>query len=106
MPNHPGRKPGSAGPDPELIRRTRDGVLQTQAQAAAVVCATQRTWQDWERGQRRMPLVAWQVYVLHHCLPGGMLAPDQWTHWLRPEWMPLLAARPNVKFSGRQRQRR
>lgn len=90
MANHPGRKPGSAGPDPELIRRTRDGVLQTQAEAAAVVCATQRTWQDWERGQRRMPLVAWQVYVLHHCLPGGMLAPEQWTHWLRPEWLLLL----------------
>lgn len=43
MTNHPGRKPGSAGPDPELIRRTRDAVCQTQAQAGAVVCATERT---------------------------------------------------------------
>lgn len=91
MSNHPGRKPGSAGPDPDLIRSTRSGVLQTQSQAAAVVCATERTWQDWEAGRRRMPAVAWQVYILHHCLPGGMLSPAQWAEWLRPEWRALLA---------------
>jgi hypothetical protein len=38
-----------------------------------------------------MPAVAWQVYILHHCLPGGMLSPAQWAEWLRPEWRALLA---------------
>ena len=89
MTNHPGRKPGSAHPDPELIRETRGGVCQTQAQAAAVVHATVRTWQDWEAGRRRMPLVAWQVYLLRHCQPGEMLRPAQWRQWL-PEWMAAL----------------
>lgn len=90
MSNHPGRQKRWHGPDPVLIRTIRDGVLQTQVQAASIVHVTERTWRDWEAGQRPMPLVAWQVFILHHCLPGGMLSPAQFAQWLRPEWMKLL----------------
>lgn len=85
MTNHPGRKPGSAHPDPALIKATRGGVLQTQTEAAETVHASLRTWQDWEAGKRRMPLAAWELYITVHCLPGGMLRAAQWHEWLRPE---------------------
>ncbi len=90
MTNHPGRAPGSDHPDPALIRETRDGVLQTQTEAARTVHASLRTWQDWEAGKRRMPLAAWELYLAVHCLPGGMLQAEQWQHWLRPELVELL----------------
>ncbi len=91
MTNHPGRKPGLPSPEPDLIRATRDGCLQTQEQAASVVHATRRTWQDWESGARRMPRVAWEVYLLHHCRPGGMLRAGEWSDWLRPEFAELVS---------------
>lgn len=91
MPNHPGRKPGSAHPDPALIRSTRDGVLQTQTQAAETVHAKLRTWQDWESGTARMPLASWELYLAVHCLPGGMLRARDWRQWLRPELVSALS---------------
>ena len=92
MTNHPGRRPAPDRPDPATIREARDGVLQTQAEAAACVHATRRTWQEWEAGTRKMPLAAWELYLLYHCRPGGMLRAEQWAQWLRPAFVTLLAS--------------
>lgn len=72
-------------PPRTLIRETRDGVCQTQTQAAATVYASLRAWQRWERGDRAMPRASWELYLAHHCAQGGMLRPDDWGAWLRPE---------------------
>ncbi|MCK6431898.1 MAG: XRE family transcriptional regulator [Aquabacterium sp.] len=84
MANHPNRKARVAeSPPPELIADTRSGVLQTQAEAAAEVYATARTWQDWEAGRRRMPRAAWELFLLAHCAAGHLRAQD-WREWIRP----------------------
>jgi putative transcriptional regulator len=49
-------------PDAIAIARKRAG--HTQAQAGAAVGACKRTWQDWELGQRSMPLSAWWLYLV------------------------------------------
>lgn len=51
-------------PTPESIVTARLRAGHTQAQAGAAVGATERTWQDWERGQRAMPASAWWLYLL------------------------------------------
>ena len=84
MANHPNRKArGAESPPPELIADARSGVLQTQAEAAAEVYATARTWQDWEAGRRRMPRAAWELFLLAHCAAGHLRAQD-WREWIRP----------------------
>ena len=85
MPNHPGRKPGSASPDPALIRSARERASQTQTAAAETVHATLRTWQDWEAGKRSMPRAAWELYLVAHCVAGGKLLAIDWEDWIRPE---------------------
>lgn len=52
-------------PTPESIRAARTVAGLTQAEAAAVVHRpSYRTWQDWERGRARMPLDAWELFLL------------------------------------------
>lgn len=77
-------------PPPELIRTTRDGVLQTQTQAAATVYAKLRTWQRWEAGDRAMPRATWELYLAHHCAFGGLLRASEWEQWLRPQLVAAL----------------
>ena len=37
----------------------------TQAEAAAIVHRpSYRTWQDWERGRAKMPLDAWELFLI------------------------------------------
>lgn len=52
-------------PAPEMIRAARVAAGLTQAEAAAVVHRpSYRTWQDWERGRSKMPLDAWELFLL------------------------------------------
>ena len=70
MPNHPNR--GPKGPFVELadifgarLNATRaPAPLMTQRQAGELIYATERTWQDWEAGRRRMPYAAMQLFLL------------------------------------------
>lgn len=66
-------------PTPESIRAARVAAGLTQSEAAAVVHRpSYRTWQDWERGVARMPLDAWELFLLktgQH--PVAQLAPRQ-----------------------------
>lgn len=48
----------------DAIATARKRAGHTQAQAGAAVGACERTWQDWERGQRAMPPSAWLLYLL------------------------------------------
>lgn len=53
-------------PDPtsEAIATARGRAGHTQVQAGASVGSTARTWQDWERGARPMPLAVWWLYLI------------------------------------------
>mgnify|MGYP000862311218 CR=1 FL=1 len=68
MPNHPNRgaKAPSANPSPVEIRAARGAAGLTQAQAAALVHATPRNWQQWEQTEganvRRMHPGLWELF--------------------------------------------
>lgn len=69
MPNHPNRgsKGPSSNPLPEEVRAARDAAGLTQAQAAALVHATLRNWQQWEdttggTNARRMHPGLWELF--------------------------------------------
>ena len=51
-------------PAPDAIRAARRSAGHTQTEAAELVGAAYRTWQDWEAGLRQMPAAAWEVYLL------------------------------------------
>jgi DNA-binding transcriptional regulator YiaG len=52
-------------PTPEAILAARKAAGLSQAQAAAVVHRpSYRTWQDWERGRAKMPLDAWELFMI------------------------------------------
>lgn len=68
MANHPnrGRDRGKAGTTPtaEMILLAREAAGLTQEAAALVVYTSWRTWQDWERGERRMHPAFWELFLL------------------------------------------
>lgn len=54
-----------AQPTPTQIKAARETVGDTQAQAAARVHSpSYRAWQNWEDGSRKMPLAAWELYLI------------------------------------------
>lgn len=69
MANHPNRGPRgpSANPAPAAIRATREAAGLTQAQAAKLVHATLRAWQNWEaplgNSARRMHPGLWELFL-------------------------------------------
>lgn len=69
MPNHPNRGPKgpASNPSPEEVRAAREDAGLTQAQAAALVHATLRNWQQWEdttggTNARRMHPGLWELF--------------------------------------------
>ena len=68
MPNHPNRGPKgpSANPAPAEVRAARESAGLTQAQAAALVYASLRNWQQWEQAEgsnaRRMHPAIWELF--------------------------------------------
>jgi len=51
-------------PSPEDVKVARIASGLTQEQAGAAVGVARRTWQDWERGQRRMPPGLFELFGL------------------------------------------
>ena len=64
MSNHPnrGRSNPAANPTPAQIRTARDSAGLTQTEAACLIYATRRAWQEWEAGNRRMHPGLWELF--------------------------------------------
>lgn len=68
MPNHPNRgsKGPASNPSPEDVRAAREAAGLTQTQAAALVHASTRNWQQWEQAEganvRRMHPGLWELF--------------------------------------------
>lgn len=64
--NHPNRSKTNRGPGfnprPAEIVRAREAAGLTQTEAAELIFASLRTWQDWEGGQRRMYASDWELF--------------------------------------------
>jgi len=81
MSNHPNRSAGhpARNPSPAEVRAARDAAGLTQAQAAALVHATARNWQQWEQEEgsntRRMHPGLWELFRLKTDDSRGYYAP-------------------------------
>ena len=68
MTNHPNRSSGhpARNPTPAEVRAAREAAGLTQTQAAALVRATARNWQQWEQTEgsnvRRMHPGLWELF--------------------------------------------
>lgn len=49
-------------PSPDDVRLARKNTGLTQEQAAQVIGATRRAWQEWEAGRRNMPPAKWELF--------------------------------------------
>lgn len=64
MTNHPNRGrwgPGS-NPTPAMVRAAREAAGLTHREAAAIVYCSERAWQDWEAGARKMHPAMWELW--------------------------------------------
>lgn len=50
-------------PSTDEILTSRLAAGDTQEQAGSRVYVRERTWQDWERGERSMPSAAFELYL-------------------------------------------
>lgn len=94
MPNHPGRKPGPAPlrMTPEQLRDLRARSLLTQQRAADWAGVALRTLQQYEAGDRAMPMSASGLLCLSCWVmgaPAGPLAP-----WLPTEVADIISKQP------------
>jgi DNA-binding transcriptional regulator YiaG len=53
-----------SSPTPNQIIAARRTAGHTQTEAARIVFVVLRTWQDWEGGKYKMPMVAYLLYQL------------------------------------------
>lgn len=53
----------SMSPSPDDVRQARKNTELTQEQAAQVIGATRRAWQEWEAGRRNMPSAKWELFL-------------------------------------------
>ena len=51
-------------PSLDAIKSARVSAGLTQEEAGAVVKSARRTWQDWERGRRKMPAGLFDLFKL------------------------------------------
>jgi len=51
-------------PTPKKIKAARKKAGLTQTEAAELIGAAMRTWQDWESGARNMPIAKWELWLL------------------------------------------
>lgn len=70
MTNHPNRGPkGPVFPAPDEIFGCRFNARLTKTECADLVHVALRTWQQWEAGDRRMPLAAWELFCIKLGIP-------------------------------------
>ena len=55
---------GTDHPSPDAIKSARVAAGLTQEEAGAEVKSARRTWQDWERGRRKMPAGLFDLFKL------------------------------------------
>lgn len=51
-------------PTPDAVRQARRAAGLTQTEAAKIVSASMRAWQQWESGERTMPPGLFELYML------------------------------------------
>ena len=52
-------------PTPEEIKMARVTVGLTQEQAGAIVHSpSRRAWQNWERGESKIPMAEWELFLI------------------------------------------
>ncbi|HLR29892.1 MAG TPA: helix-turn-helix domain-containing protein [Paenalcaligenes sp.] len=51
-------------PSPEKVRHARHAANLTQTEAARIVSASMRAWQQWEAGERAMPPGLFELFML------------------------------------------
>ena len=52
-------------PTPEEIKAARLTAGLTQAEAGAVVHSpSRRAWQNWERGESKIPMAEWELFLI------------------------------------------
>jgi DNA-binding transcriptional regulator YiaG len=59
---HPAQKDPRANPKPDALKKAREETGLSQREAAELIYSTERTWQDWELGQRRMHPALWELW--------------------------------------------
>ena len=66
MSNHPNRGRGARckSPTPAVIAQIRAEEKLSQKEAADLICSGERTWQQWEAGDRRMHPAFWQLFLV------------------------------------------
>lgn len=60
--NRSSRAGPSSNPTPASIRALRERANLTPADAAAMIHASARAWQQWESGDRRMHPAFWELF--------------------------------------------
>lgn len=65
-PSHPNRSGSgpSRNPTPEEIRAARGALGLSQRAAADLIHGTERAWQEWEAGNRRMHPGLWELFQI------------------------------------------
>lgn len=68
MTNHPnrsrsGKTPGR-NPSPDEVRAVRQAAGLTQTDAARLIYASLRAWQQWEAGGRKMHPAFWELFKI------------------------------------------
>lgn len=92
MTNHPNRSRPRAWltPPADVIRALRAQAGITQAQAAEMTRSALRTWEQWERGDRRMPAATMELWCIALAVGtvahGPYVPPGDWMlPWVRNE---------------------
>lgn len=92
MTNHPNRSRPRAWitPPADVIRELRAQAGITQVQAAEMTRAALRTWEQWERGDRRMPAATMELWCIALAVGtvahGPYVPPGDWMlPWVRNE---------------------
>ena len=66
MTNHPNRSGASPSrnPTPDEIKAARGALGLSQRAAAELIHGTERAWQEWEAGNRRMHPGLWELFQI------------------------------------------
>ena len=107
MTNHPNRPRPRAWitPPADVIRELRARAGITQAQCAEMTRAALRTWEQWERGDRRMPAATMELWCIALAVGtvahGPYIAPGDWMRpWVRDVLCLSFRSGPRLFFTG------
>ena len=93
MTNHPDRTPAPRLPETfrQALVEARQRAMLSQTEAAKLISAGLRTWQQWEAGDRGMPVNAAELWCVAAVAAGHLPASDPLvSEWVRPGILALL----------------